>query len=255
MDGWRLSRGGDATLVASAEQRIDPVVNDAVLEVAASIRERRHPGVRDVVESYCAVTVHLDPLRVNLPAVVDDLERSIARVSTARKMSPPAEFPVCRDLDSRQIGVRAARLHTVPVCYGDEYGADLGEVAAMVGLTPAEVIRRHVAEIYRVYMLGFLPGFAYLGLLSAELSVGRRRTPRLKVPAGSVGVAERQTGIYPMAAPGGWQLIGRTPLRPFTPAREEPFLFQAGDRVRFEPIDAARFKELERRVDDGTHRV
>ncbi len=250
---WVLSRVGDATLVASFEQRIDPLVNDAVLQVAASMRDERYIGVRDVVESYCAVTAHFDPLRTNVQAVAESFERSIARVCTARETPAVDESPRGPAVASHRLGDRPPRLHTVPVCYGDGYGADLDEVAVLVGLTPDEVVRRHVAVTYRVYMLGFLPGFAYMGSLSAELAVDRRRTPRLHVPAGSVGVAGRQTGIYPMAAPGGWQLIGRTPLRPFSPARAEAFLFQAGDRVRFEPIDAARFDALETAERGGEH--
>lgn len=225
--GWTLSRLGDAALVAECGQRIDPDLNARVLAVAHAIRQRARPGVRDVVESYCAVTVHFDPLRTDTAAVVSDLQAEVARTHAVDAGSRSGE---------RQL--------TVPVCYGGGDGPDLDAVATFAGCSEADVIVRHSAEIYRVYMLGFLPGFAYMGSVPAGLAMPRRKTPRLDVPAGSVGIAGQQTGIYPLAAPGGWQLIGRTPLAPFDLGRADPFLFRAGDAIRFEPIDRETFDEL-----------
>ena len=227
IDGWRLSRVGDAALVVECEPRLDPDLNSRVLAVAQAVRRLARPGVRDVVESYCAVTVHFDPLKTDTAAVVRDLETEVAGA------------------DARVEGSRSrGRRLTVPVCYGGRYGPDLGTVAAFAACREAEVIARHSAETYRVYMLGFLPGFAYMGIVPPGLAMPRRQVPRVDVPAGSVGIAGQQTGVYPLAAPGGWQLIGRTPLAPFDLRRPEPFLFHAGDMIQFEPIDPERFDEL-----------
>jgi inhibitor of KinA len=132
----------------------------------------------------------------------------------------------------------------LPVCYGGEFGPDLGEVAGHCGLSEPEVIARHSGAEYRVYMLGFAPGFAYLGGLDPAIAAPRRQTPRLKVPAGSVGIAGLQTGIYPLETPGGWQIIGRSPQRLFRPGQEEPCLLKPGDRLRFVPIDLAAYRAI-----------
>ena len=224
MPDWFLSRVGDAGLVVSnARQEIDPTVNARVLRMADEIRRRGAAGIRDVVESYCAVTVHFDPLGADVDRLMSELGEVMAdeeRVSESASDAP----------------VTKPRLVTVPVHYGGSHGPDLAIVAEQVGCTEAEVIDLHASETYRVYMLGFLPGFAYMGSLSSRLALSRLTKPRIEVPRGSVGIAGRQTGVYPMAAPGGWHLIGRTPLRPFDMRREDPFLFRTGDAVRFEPV-------------------
>ena len=132
------------------------------------------------------------------------------------------------------------------MCYGGELGPDLTVVAAFSGLSEAEVIAVHAESTYRVYMLGFLPGFAYLGSVDERIAIPRRESPRLRVPAGSVGIAGRQTGVYPLPAPGGWQLIGRTPTRLFDLARAEPFLLRPGDQVRFAAVSESEFRRLSR---------
>lgn len=137
-------------------------------------------------------------------------------------------------------------VHEIPVLYGDEWGPDLDEVATFAGLQVAEVIALHASRPYRVYMLGFSPGFPYLGLLPAQLAIPRRSTPRTTVPAGSVGLADRQTGIYPIATPGGWQLIGRTPIPLYRKTSLTPFLLKPGDLVRFTPIERDEFDHLSR---------
>ena len=224
MPDWFLSRVGDAGLVVSnARQEIDPTVNARVLRMADEIRRRGAAGIRDVVESYCAVTVHFDPLGADVDRLMSELGEVMAdeeRVSESASDAP----------------VTKPRLVTVPVHYGGSHGPDLAIVAEQVGCTEAEVIDLHASETYLVYMLGFLPGFAYMGSLSSRLALSRLTKPRIEVPRGSVGIAGRQTGVYPMAAPGGWHLIGRTPLRPFDMRREDPFLFRTGDAVRFEPV-------------------
>ncbi len=224
MPEWFLSRVGDAGLVvSSARQVMDPIVNARVLRMADEIRRGDGAGIRDVVESYCAVTVHFDPLGTDLDQLMSELGEVMAEEE--RVWESASEVPVA-----------SPRLVTVPVHYGGSHGPDLAVVAEQVGCTEADVIDLHASETYRVYMLGFLPGFAYMGSLSPRLDLPRLAKPRVEVPRGSVGIAGRQTGVYPMPAPGGWNLIGQTALRPFDLRREAPFLFRTGDAVRFEPV-------------------
>ena len=144
-------------------------------------------------------------------------------------------------MPTQSASVDAREIH-VDVCYGGEYGPDLSEVADYARVSPEDVVALHTGVTYRVYMLGFLPGFAYMASVDSRLAVPRRATPRLRVAAGSVAVAAGQTGIYPIEAPGGWHVIGRTHLTPYEPGREEPFLFRPGDRVSFRSIPRAEFE-------------
>ena len=224
-EGWTLTRSGDAALVLECEQRIDPDLNARVIAVAESIRSRERPGVRDVVESYCAIAVHFDPLKTDVEGLVQDLPDD-----TRWEARTASRLP-------------GSRRHSVPVCYGGEYGPDLDALASFAKCDVAKVIETHAAVTYRVYMLGFVPGFAYMATVPPQLAMPRRSTPRLEVPQGSVGIAGRQTGVYPLTAPGGWQVIGRTPVIPFKLGRPEPFLFRPGDEVCFEPIGQQEFED------------
>jgi inhibitor of KinA len=231
---FRIVRAGDSAVVVEFEPRIDPAINAQAIALAAAIESARLAGVRDVVPTYRSVAVHFDPLRT-------DGEALTARLALeAAGPAPPA-------IDTRP-PVR------IPVCYGGEFGPDLDAVADFARMDPATVIATHSAATYRVFMLGFVPGFAYLGVVDQRLAMPRRSAPRVRVPAGSVGIAGLQTGIYPMETPGGWQLIGRTPLKPFDPDRSEPFLLAAGDAVQFYPVDRAQFEQLDgapKRVTEG----
>jgi inhibitor of KinA len=133
----------------------------------------------------------------------------------------------------------------VPVCYAGEFGPDLAEVAAFAAVSEAEAVRLHTSRMYRVFMLGFVPGFAYMGIVDAHIAAPRLSTPRVRVPAGSVGIAGVQTGIYPVSTPGGWRIIGRTPLKPFDLSRREPALFKPGDAVQFYAIDPEEYARFE----------
>jgi KipI family sensor histidine kinase inhibitor len=222
---------GDCTLRIEFGERIDPGVNAAALALAARIRAAAIPTIVDIVPAYASVTVHYDPLACGDPKRAPDtwLHARLASLIAAA--------------DTTDVG---GREHTVPVCYGGEHGPDLADMARYLRLDESEIIARHSAPSYRVAMLGFRPGFPYLLGLDPALAMPRRATPRARVPAGSVGIGGAQTGIYPDAAPGGWHLIGRTPLRLFDPARQPPARFAPGDRVRFVAIDAAQFAALER---------
>lgn len=187
--------------------RIDSALNSRAIALAASLRGQR--GVRDVVAGYASVTVHYDPDQVRVSA----LERAIGRRLRHR---PPI------------LGL--GRLHRIPVTYN---GPDLGEAAETLGMSVDDLVRRHAAPTYRVFMIGFVPGWAYLGPLPPELRLPRRSVPRTHVPPGSVAIAAAQTGVYPLPTPGGWHLIGNTSLPMFLPDSDPPLLLQAGDRVRF----------------------
>jgi KipI family sensor histidine kinase inhibitor len=203
-------------LLIEFEPVIDPVINERAIALALRLRRRGARGIRDVAPGYCTVGVYFDPLQTDLAA----LERAIADEAS--------------DLVSID-GVPPRTPIDIPVTYGGECGPDLDAVAAHAGCTTAEVIERHVARTYRVYMLGFVPGFAYMGRVDAGIAMPRHRVPRERVPAGSVGIAGEQTGVYPVTSPGGWQLIGHTAAVMFDPDRGQPSLLAPGDLVRFVP--------------------
>ncbi|HLL84393.1 MAG TPA: 5-oxoprolinase subunit PxpB [Longimicrobium sp.] len=186
------------------------------------------PGLLECVPGFTSLTIHYDPVRLS-PSAEGWLDSSLPQLLAG--------------LDER--AGDEGRLVEIPVCYGGELGPDLESVASLHGLTADEAVALHAAGDYRVHLVGFVPGFPYLGGLDARLATPRRESPRTAVPAGSVGIGGAQTGIYPVASPGGWQLIGRTPLRLFDAHRDPPALLRAGDRVRFVAVDAETFRGLE----------
>jgi KipI family sensor histidine kinase inhibitor len=195
------------------EAVIDPAVNARAIAIAASVAGERLAGVRDVIPTYRSVAVHFDPLAADV---------EMMRASLRRAADAAPDF-------------QQGSLIEVPVAYGGAHGPDLQDVATFAKLSPQAVIERHCAVEYRVFMLGFLPGFAYMGSVDPSIAAPRKATPRARIPAGSVGIAGRQTGIYPRQSPGGWQLIGRTALRVFDATRVPAALIAAGDRVKFVP--------------------
>ena len=212
---FRIVTAGDSAVFVEFEECIDAEVNGRVVALAEAIEAERIGGVRDVVPTFRSVAIYFDPLRTDLDRLSERLERAAA---DARPAATIAREPIL-----------------IPVCYGGASGPDLEEVARYAGVTEGEVIARHAAPVYRVFMLGFVPGFAYMGTVDPRIAAPRRATPRVRVPSGSVGIAGGQTGIYPSETPGGWQLIGRTLLKPFDPSRADPFLLKAGDAVQFCP--------------------
>ena len=198
---------GDTALIAELGTRLDSALNTRAIALAAALKKRR--DVHHAVVGAVSVTVSFDPDLISH----DALGAAIRRLATKR---PPIEEP--------------GRLHRIPVVYD---GPDLNQVASSLGVTPRQVIELHGRPIYRAFLIGFVPGWAYLGPLPDELVLPRRPVPRTLVPAGSVAIAGRQTGIYPLATPGGWHLIGRTSVRLFLPDSDPPSLFRAGDRVKF----------------------
>ncbi len=219
---FRIVPAGDAALVVELPSRVDPEISNRAVLLAEGIRRDCAGIVRDVVVGYCTVTVYFDPL------IVDSIR---------------VEEAVTRLADSPAVAQGATgALVDVPVCYGGSEGPDLGSVAAFAGLSEAEVVALHSGVTYRVYVVGFVPGFPYMASVDPRLALPRRATPRTRVPAGSVAIAAGQTGIYPSETPGGWHVIGRTPLKPYDAGRQEPFTFRPGDRVRFHGIDRKTFQ-------------
>jgi inhibitor of KinA len=217
-----IAPAGDQAFTVTFGGGADPEVSARVLAAAERLCAVMPPGVLDVVPGYDVLLVAYDPLRVAAP----DVQAWIAR--TIDGPSPPL----------------AGRRVEIPVLYAPEVAPDLEALAAEKGLTVEALVALHTAPDYRCYLLGFRPGFPFLGGLEPRLIAPRLPSPRLRVPAGSVGIGGRQTGIYPVESPGGWRLIGRTPVRLFDPARAAPFLVRAGDTVRFTPIDRAEFDRL-----------
>ncbi len=215
----KIRECGESMLLVELEPAIDPVINERAILLAARLRERGARGVRDVAPGYCTVGVHFDPLQTDLAA----LEHAIQMEYTAVE-----HVDAVADREPIEIAVR----------YGGDYGPDLAAVARHAGCSESDVIARHTQRTYRVYMLGFVPGFAYMGRVDPSIAVPRHRVPRGRVPAGSVGIAGGQTGVYPVESPGGWQLIGHTKQVMFNADRERPSLLTAGDLVRFVPVVA-----------------
>ena len=149
--------------------------------------------------------------------------------------------------------VKTKKIYEIPVCYGGEYGPDLEFVAKNADISVEEVIKIHSSKDYLIYMLGFLPGFSYLGGLDEKIHTPRLANPRIKIPAGSVGIGGAQTGIYPLESPGGWQLIGKTPVKTYNPDRKVPILFEAGDYIRFVPISQEEFEKIEKEVNEDKY--
>ena len=219
---FRLS--GDRALLVEYGDGIAPVVNEKVRAMTELLKKNLPAGVEAVVPAYRSLSILYDPLTT----------------------APAGLVPILQALeaDSRTAQIAEAKVVPIPVCYGGEFGPDIGVVMEHTGLREDEIVAIHASVDYPIYMIGFTPGFCYLGGLDPRLQTPRRKTPRTNLPAGSVGIAESQTGMYPVESPGGWQIIGQTPLRLFAPARENPFLYEAGDRIRFVPITEAEFGRL-----------
>jgi inhibitor of KinA len=219
----RISRVGEETWLVDFEPRLDPAINEKVIAIADALGNIKPVGVFDVVPACASLAVHADPDTVDAAALSQLLEALV-------RDTPPVSSTY--------------RTHEIPVCYEPSFGLDLEQVSRISGCSVSEVVARHSAIEYRVFMLGFLPGFTYLGIVDEGIAVPRRSTPRHVVPAGSVGIAGRQTGIYSMDSPGGWQIVGRTPVRLFETDVDRLPVLRPGDRVRFVPIDATRFVRL-----------
>lgn len=230
---FRITIAGDSALNVVLADAISEEASRYVKAACDVLQAASLPGVIELVPTFCSVMVCYDPCLVSF----GELSAEVA--SCLEGLKPAADG--CR------------RIVEIPVCYGGDLGPDLNFVAQHAGMTEEEVVAIHSGTDYLINMLGFLPGFAYLGGLDERLHTPRLDSPRTSIPAGSVGIGGAQTGVYPLASPGGWQLIGRTPVRPYDPLRNPPILYEAGDYLRFVPISRERYDELEREVARGVY--
>ncbi len=229
MTPYRILPAGDTALVVEFGDGVDRRVNAHVLALARRLDEMRLDGVVETVPTFRSLMVHFEPMV--LPAGI-----LAACISDA--------------MQALNVTTHAGRVWHLPACYDPQVAPDLDAVAARTGLTPAQVIERHAAVIYHVYMLGFLPGQAYLGDLPGELALPRREVPRSRIPAGSVAIATAMTCIFPMETPCGWHLIGRSPVRLWD--RDEGALLAPGDAVSFTPVSLGEYQGLAAKAADGT---
>lgn len=207
---------GDKGLVVEFGNEISEAVNKKVRNLYLAIKKSQMPGIYEMIPTYRSLLIQYNPIEIEVDKLIEKL------------------MEIEMSLDS--IDLPKPRIIEIPTIYGGEFGEDLKFVSEHNGMSEDEVIKIHSSVDYRIYMLGFSPGFPYLGGMSERIETPRLKTPRTKIPAGSVGIAGKQTGIYPMESPGGWQLIGRTPLKLYDPKSETPIILQAGDYIRFVPI-------------------
>jgi len=223
---------GDHAITIQFEPVISEVINENVMQLREAIEksiEAEHiKEILTTVPSYAALMVQYNPLILSYDALVSHVASACEQIVDEKK--------------------HTVTVTHIPVCYGGDYGPDLLAVAALHHMSTDEVVKRHTKETYRIYMLGFTPGFPYLGGLDEAIKTPRLATPRTKIPAGSVGIAGGQTGIYPVASPGGWQIIGQTPVKLFDPDVKEAFLLKAGHYLVFEAIDAEQFESIKANV-------
>ena len=230
---YQLAPAGDSAILITFQQTICDTVSAYVSNATRAITDPAISGVTDVVPAFCSVLVCYDPAQLTFLEICGILGSRLENLS-------------CQ---ADQAGV----VVTIPVCYGGDFGPDIEYVARHANLTVDEVIAIHTQPDYPIAMLGFLPGFAYLSGLDERLHTPRLETPRVRIDAGAVGIGGAQTGIYPMASPAGWQLIGNTPLRPWDPNRDPAFLYAAGDRIRFTPITPQEYEEFSQQIAQGTY--
>jgi inhibitor of KinA len=230
----RFLSAGDRALVVEFGDRVDRALSERVLRLDAILRTNAPKGLVETVPTFRSLMIYYDPLVIRRA----ELERAITG------LIGPSDSPR-----------NGGRLWRVPACYEGEYAPDLAEVARLTRLTAAEVVALHSGTRFHVYMLGFLPGFPYMGDLPELLALPRRADPRVRVPGGSISIATLLTAIYPYESPGGWHLIGATPIRLFDPERARPALFAPGDGVVFDPIDPASFASIRRAVENRNYAV
>lgn len=226
---------GDSSVLIEFGNEIDPETNRRIAATVQLIRDQHIEGIVDMIPTYCALLINYDPRVILYDPLVQRLQSLLKIEVTA--------------------GVGRKRVYEIPVCYGGKYGPDMDIIARHAGLSEEEVIQIHSSRDYLIYMLGFLPGFTYLGGLDERIHTPRLNTPRVRIEAGSVGIGGSQTGIYPLDSPGGWNLMGKTPVRTYDPEREVPILVEAGEYIRFVPVTEEEYLKIEEKVRNGTYEV
>lgn len=226
MQSVKMLKAGEQGLVVEFGNIIDEVINAKVSKLTALIKENITAGIVEIVPTYRSLLIYFDPFTITRDSLKTEIYKLLVHVENA---------------SAKKDGT----IVHVPVCYGgEEFGPDIEFVATHNKLSVEEVIKLHTSPSYLVYMIGFMAGFPYLGGMPESLITPRLSTPRTKIPGGSVGIADKQTGIYPVESPGGWQLIGRTPVLVYNPALEDPFLFKTGDYLKFESITQQEYNQI-----------
>lgn len=233
MSEVRYLVSGDCAVCVEFGNEISPVINKKIRAFKIAVEKSGIKGIVETVPTYRSLLVHYQPEVIGFQELTQQFEALMDSLSNIQ-IPPPTVIEI-------------------PVLYGGEMGPDLENVAAHNGKTAEEVIQIHTSEDYLIYMLGFIAGFPYLGGMSKEIATPRLKSPRVKIDGGSVGIAGEQTGVYPVDSPGGWQLIGRTPLKLYDADREKPVLLEAGQYIRFRSIDEEEYVRIERQVADGTY--
>lgn len=228
----KLKPAGDSAILIELGNEISPDINSAVQSLNSSIMQARIKGLIETIPAFSSLLVIYDPWLITY----NDICSEINSLKNNRIINKERHF-----------------IFTLPVCYGGILGEDLKALADYAELSEDEVIRRHSSVDYRIYMLGFLPGFAYLGGLDKSISCPRLTTPRQKILPGSVGIGGDQTGIYPISSPGGWRLIGSTPLKLYDPTKPDPIFYRPGDYIRFQPVSMTEYDNISRMVADGSY--
>lgn len=229
----KVLTAGDSALLIEFEQKISPEINAQITAFVHLLKEQHIEGVTDLIPAFASLLINYDPRVIGYKELKGRVEE-LLKIEVSEETTE-------------------ARVFEIPVCYGGKYGPDIENIAQHAGLSQQEIIDIHCSKDYLIYMLGFLPGFVYLGGLDERIHTPRLANPRISIPAGSVGIAASQTGIYPLNSPGGWQLLGMTPVKTYDPEREVPILVEAGDYIRFVPVTEDEFLEIKKQVDEGTY--
>jgi inhibitor of KinA len=233
--GIRLLPSGEQAMVIEFGDKIDREINIKVHRLTKLLAGLKDDRIIEIVPTYRSLLVQFDLARIKREELADIVQKSLASMKDGEEDSSPKKIVY------------------VPVCYGGEFGPDMNFVMEHTKLSAEEVIAIHTETAYLVYMLGFTAGFPYLGGMSEKIATPRLKTPRTKIPAGSVGIAGSQTGLYPIESPGGWQLIGRTPIKAFSPRAENPFLFAAGDYLQFRVVSRSEYDQIAQQVESGSY--
>ena len=234
-DKIKFLTAGDSAIVMEFGNTIEKEINAKIAAVVENLKKKNIDGILDILPTYRSILINYDPVKISYSEMVETLKG----LSKSDKANQSDEV----------------RLIEIPTLYGKEYGPDIEFVAENANLSVDEVIKIHSGTDYLVYMMGFMPGFTYLGGLDPRIATPRLKSPRLKIEPGSVGIAANQTGMYPLESPGGWQLIGRTPLKLYDDTKEPPVFIQAGDYIRYIPIDEKKYKKIEKEVKNNSYKI